>query len=118
MFTSSQVHILAYSAAASHKKMRGEQMLPIVRFVGFMCRFYCVSIIFIGGSPQKGLGIGFSILSFLEFFLSVFSKIHRLADQFGECNRLVFKSFDMFHQQVSLLSHDGVLVAFRRGNGF
>ena len=117
-FTSSQVHILAYSVVASHKKMHGEQMLQIVRFVGFMCSFHCVSIIFIGGSPKKGLGIGFSILSFLEFFLSVFPKIHRLADEFSERNGLVFKSFDMCHEQVRLLSHDAALFAFRRGNGF
>ena len=87
-----------------------------------ICRFYvlfslCVNN-FLRREPKKGPPNSFSILSFLEFFLSVFPKIHRLADEFGERNWLVFKSFDMCHEQVRLLSHDGVLVAFRRGNGF
>lgn len=93
-------------------------MLQIVRFVGFMCSFHCVSIIFIGGSPKKGPEIGFSILSFLEFFWSVFSKIHRLADEIGERNWFVLSILDESNEQVKLLSHDEVLVAFRRGNGF
>ena len=56
-------------------------------------------------------------MSFLEFFLSAFPKIHRLVDELGERNWFVLSILDESNEQVRLLSHDGVLVAFQRGNG-
>ena len=72
-----------------------------------ICRFYvlfslCVNN-FCDGSPKKGPEIGFSILSFLEFFLSVFPKIHRLSNELGERNWFVLSILDESNEQVKLL---------------
>ena len=42
---------------------------------------------------KKGPETVLSLLSFLEFLLSVFPKIHRLADNLGETNWLDFSGF-------------------------
>ena len=57
-------------------------------------------------------------MSFLEFFLSVFPKIHRLSNELGERNWFVFSLLDESDERVRMLTPDEVLVAFRRGNGF
>lgn len=87
-----------------------------------ICRFYvlfslCVKD-FLLSNLKNGPSNFFSILSFLEFFLSVFPKIHRLSNELGERNWFVFSLLDESNEQVRLLSYYEVLVAFRRGNGF
>lgn len=59
-----------------------------------------------------------SLLSFLEFFLSVSPKIHRLSDDFGEDNGLVFSYLKADDERPWLFACRIDLTVLRYGNKF
>ena len=71
-----------------------------------------------GPGSKKGPETILSLLSFLEFLLSVFLKIHRLSDDFGEANGLVFSDLEADNERPRLFACRIDLTVLRHSNKF